>query len=713
MRSPSLAVVVAGFTLVGRGSAVAQSNWAGKGSWSNAPGNWGLMAIHMVLMPAANAENCQLLVFNRSRMSGTTITTPFIVKRVWSANPSEFTYDQKALVAFDVGDHTQEPSTYRELFCAGHTLLADGKVFIAGGHGHPGDGGNDKGIKHIFTLDPMADPVTYIFQERTPMTTEGRWYPTALALPDGDQLVVRGTHMPEQGVKNPALWTPATPGGNDYNAKVEVEDPLLNFYPFLFIDPQDGKPFYPPALPQTMCRKYDLATSGWTDAGAPQYNGVPNTPFTYPSGVNVDGFVLKCGGSPGFNQAQVGVGTTLSVDLKGDRTWAPRGSMAFGRMNHTLVALPDGKVLAMGGNHEGQFDINTLRRVERTQPEMFDTLAAGGWTTLRGITVEADQIGRGYHSTALLLPSADVIIAGGEGDDPDNPNFPGNQQKAQIFSPPYGGVENWKPNRPTINAAPTELKHGEAFSVGYHTEDGLTPLRVSLISLGATTHAYNQHQHVAFLPFSAGEGSTITVNWEARHEHLPGGYYMLFLVDRAGAPSVAQIVRLQAPESVFPQSTQVVAGTVTPGITAMNALYLAENTRFGKITSGIVPTGTYVVFEGTSPYSGPSRLVFEVESKADWIGAENTNDVRVRLEAWDWTTSQYVFVGEQTIPRGDPASDLHERRLSYVSPGGVPTANFVRASDKRLRLKAIWKDDWLPSAVFDFAVDMARWRVRK
>jgi hypothetical protein len=682
------------------------------------------MAIHMILMPATTAENCQLLVFNRSRMTDSSISTPFIVKRISSTVPANFTYDVDTPVSFDVGDHMN--GTYKELFCAGHTLLEDGKVFIAGGHGHPGEEGNDMGIKKIFTLDPLADPVTWTFTERSEMKTQGRWYPTVLSLPNGNQqLIARGTHALNEPTRNSTLWTALVPGGTDFNGTVTPEDPLQNnFYPFLFIDPTNGRPLYTPAIVgDQSCRLYDPVTSEWTPTGAPQYD-VPNTPYTYPSGVNVDGFILKSGGGSGLGENDTSVNTTLYVNLLGDRIWKhPTGAgglptgMAYERMNHTLVALPDGKVLAMGGNYMGPYDTDLTIRTNRTKPEMFDTLDATNpqWVTLRGITVQADIIGRGYHSTALLLPNADVIIAGGEGFEPDDPNKPERQpqQEAQIFSPPYGGIEDWKLTRPTINTAPTEIFYGTNFNITYSMGAmNRAPARLTLISLGATTHAFNQHQHVTFLPFNPVP-STAEVSWETRHQHLPAGYYMLFLVDDAGVPSVAKIVRVRGPEDAYPASYQVVAGTVTPGITAMNSLYLAENTRFGKITTGVVPTGTYVVFEGTSPYASPSQLFFEVESKADWITAENTNPVRVTLEAWNWATNQYVVVGQEDIPRGNPTSGLHERRLAYQSPGGVPLADFIRTSDRKMRLKAIWRDDFLPSAVFDFSIDLVRWRVRK
>jgi hypothetical protein len=43
----------------------------------------------------------------------------------------------------------------------------------------------------------------------------------------------------------------------------------------------------------------------------------------------------------------------------------------------------------------------------------------------------------------------------------------------------------------------------------------------------------------------------------------------------------------------------------------------------------------------------------------------------------------------------------------------TPASSFVKAADRRLRVRATWRDDFLPSAVFDFSIDLVRWRVRK
>ncbi|MCI0562881.1 MAG: galactose oxidase early set domain-containing protein, partial [Nitrososphaera sp.] len=130
---------------------------------------------------------------------------------------------------------------------------------------------------------------------------------------------------------------------------------------------------------------------------------------------------------------------------------------------------------------------------------------------------------------ALLLPDGRVLSAG-------SGRFGVDQFSAEIYSPPY----LFNGPRPVITSAPTTLQYGTNFTVA--TPDASRIASVSLIRLGSVTHAFNFEQRfmkLAFLPISGG----LDVQPPASENLAPPGYYMLFLVDNIGVPSVASFIR--------------------------------------------------------------------------------------------------------------------------------------------------------------------------
>lgn len=111
---------------------------------------------------------------------------------------------------------------------------------------------------------------------------------------------------------------------------------------------------------------------------------------------------------------------------------------------------------------------------------------------------------------------------------------------AEIFSPPY----LFKGPRPLISSAPSIIQYAAVFSVA--TPDAAQITSVSLIALGAVTHAFNQNQR--FVPFELafvqGSGS-LGVQAPVDGNTAPPGPYMLFLVNANGVPTVAKVVQIQ------------------------------------------------------------------------------------------------------------------------------------------------------------------------
>ncbi|HEY6320172.1 MAG TPA: galactose oxidase early set domain-containing protein [Thermoanaerobaculia bacterium] len=70
-------------------------------------------------------------------------------------------------------------------------------------------------------------------------------------------------------------------------------------------------------------------------------------------------------------------------------------------------------------------------------------------------------------------------------------------------------------------------------------------LRVVLIRAGAVTHAFDMEQRLVGLSFTGGTG-VLKAQAPANGNLAPPGYYLLFIVNKQGTPSVGQFVHLKS-----------------------------------------------------------------------------------------------------------------------------------------------------------------------
>jgi galactose oxidase len=397
------------------------------------------------------------------------------------------------------------------LFCAGHAYLPDGRLLVAGGHITDGDG-----IDWAGTYDHRSNTWTPL-----PAMNGGRWYPTATSLADGRVLVISGSA--------------AAHGTIAVNAESQITDgegwaPTVDFvglplYPRMHVAP-DGRVLMAGSNAMT----YLLDTRGdgaWTPL-APRANGSREYG---PSAMYAPGKVIYVGGG---NDAGSDLPTAEAevIDLtEATPRWRPAAPMHHRRRQHNATLLPDGTVLVTGGTAGPGFnDVSPGRPVHAA--ELWDP-ATDAWTTLA-----AEAVDRCYHATALLLPDATVLSAGGgEFMVGASPNPPADTHRnAQVFHPPY----LFKGPRPVVTSCPDELTAGAAFTVEV---TGPRVARLTLVRLGSVTHAIDMNQRFIPVPFT-GSGATLTATLPAEPGVWLPGHYMLFALTVAGVPSVAAIVRV-------------------------------------------------------------------------------------------------------------------------------------------------------------------------
>ena len=439
---------------------------ASQGQWS-AVVTWPLSAVHAHLLPTGK------VLFTSEFQFGD-------APRIWDPATDRI---------------TSAPGVDYNPFCAGHAFLPDGKLLVAGGH-------NDRshfGLSYASTFDPVT--TTWA---RIPPMNGPRWYPTTAALPTGEALVLAG-ETTGAGTSNPLpqVWQPATQSWRN----LLTAQAAIPYYPRAIVGP-DGRVFI--AGPARLTSYLDThGTGAWMSVAKMNFA----SGRTYGSAVLYDeGKILVVGGGdPPTATAEV-------IDLKAaSPTWRSVAPMSVARRQLNATLLPDGTVLVTGGSSGSGFDNHATPLFKA---ELWDP-ATEKWTTLASASVY-----RGYHSTALLLPNARVLIAGGRG-----------EVRQQIFSPPY----LFRGARPAIASAPAQLSPGQSFLVG--TPNAADVAQVTLVRLGSVTHSFNQNQRFVRLAFSPA-ASGVTATAPANNNLAPPGHYLLFLLNRNGVPSVARIVRL-------------------------------------------------------------------------------------------------------------------------------------------------------------------------
>jgi hypothetical protein len=237
--------------------------------------------------------------------------------------------------------------------------------------------------------------------------------------------------------------------------------------------------------------------------------------------------------------------------------WRVAGLMAVPVARSKVVLLPDGKVLI---GHGLNSELPTYEQREGLRFQMFDP--AIGTTTLLAQTT----VSRGLHGTATLLPDASAFFAGENREElvrPDDPTFPkmtsyggllprGDPDQGvpvgQLFFPPY----LFKPDgsraaRPVVSESPDEISYGGHFDVIVAGD----PDRIGSVVLlrsDHNTHSLTTGDRYVKLAFHQ-KGADHKGELRVRAPKLPAqaipGVYMLFVVDKAGVPSMGKQVRIK------------------------------------------------------------------------------------------------------------------------------------------------------------------------
>lgn len=367
----------------------------------------------------------------------------------------------------------------------------------------------------------------------------GRWYPSVVTGEDGRQLIMSG--QVELGWGWPTPIVERFPAKNVPVQKDPAQVPLASVdrfgadapystdYPHLF-SLNDGKIY---GFGRTAAEqwKFDPKLETRTDLPARPDAMQRNygSAVALPGGFNGPDSVLQLGGNRDNPNTYLFAGGKWSMEK-------PR---AFGRTQDDTLILPDGSLFTVNGAYDirnyGNGDYNPNGDLKYRQVEMRD--AQGNWKL-----GPVQRLPRGYHSNAVILPDGRIMVTGDELQQIAN--------NTDITSGMNGTIEIYEPwylqtgSRPALDAAPTAgIRYNRSFTVSTSTPDKVT--RAVLLSPITSTHSVDTSQRHVEVQITGRNGNQLTLQTPPLAARRPG-YYMLFLLDAAGVPSVAKWVKLEA-----------------------------------------------------------------------------------------------------------------------------------------------------------------------
>jgi hypothetical protein len=412
----------------------------------------------------------------------------------------------------------------KDMFCAGHVTLPDGRVLIQGGtKSFPTTAGaaDYGGLRDSWIFNPDTNTFT-----PTNLANEGHWYPTLTELGNGDIWMAGGLKEDTSGAVNTEMFDHTTGQWKPTN-QVQQTYSFWGLYPHMFLL-QDGRMFYSGAhvfgngLPGTGASIYDPTKGTIADVTGLRDKDMRDQSASVLLPPAQDQKVLITGGG-NINTNNVAVSSTDIIDLKqANPTYTPGPDMpGMGKMYVNATTLPDRTVLTTNGGQLNRDDSTNVLTAADYDP------ATNKWTS-----VAADPIGRNYHSSAVLLPDGRVAVFG------SNPGDGSYELRISVYNPTY----MYKTVRPTINNAPTAATYGSQFTFNVNAP-GKTIKWAQLMRPMSVTHQMDSNMRLVDLPVVVQNG-VATVSVTANHNLLPPGPYMLTVTDSDGVPSPATWVMI-------------------------------------------------------------------------------------------------------------------------------------------------------------------------
>ncbi|EFE33912.1 uncharacterized protein ARB_07376 [Trichophyton benhamiae CBS 112371] len=454
-------------------------------------------------------------------------------------------------------------------FCAGGTVLADGRALSVGGNGplnfiDPTVKDGFKGIRYLERKfdDPKGEE-GWIEPGHTLSTA--RWYPSVQTMPDGKIFVASGSlnglNPTNSDNNNPTyeiLDREGYPHGDSVVMSILEKNQPYYMYPFLHLL-KDGNLFvFVSKSAQIFNVETDTIVKTLPDLRG-DFRTYPNTGgsvmFPLSSANGWDPEIMICGGGayPDIN-SPTDASCGRIKPLSENPTWEVE-SMPSGRVMVEGTLLPDGTIIWLNGCSRGAQGFGIAKDpvydpwIYNPRASNVERWAVGGSST----------IARMYHSVALLLLDGTVMVAGSNPVEQPvlvpNPKDPKTayvtEFRVEVYIPHYlsGKKADQRPLNVVLSSRHLVANSGN-FTVKFNVHKEAIELQVVLYQGGFVTHSLHMGHRMLYLDhtgWKAGQSEQVVeVTMPPDSNVAPPGAYVIYIVVD-GVPSMGQFVMVENP----------------------------------------------------------------------------------------------------------------------------------------------------------------------
>jgi hypothetical protein len=245
------------------------------------------------------------------------------------------------------------------------------------------------------------------------------------------------------------------------------------------------------------------------------------------------------------------------------------------------------------------------------------------------------------------------------------------QKNIEIYSPAYLFTVDQNGNvilatRPTITSVPAEVGYGNTFTIS--TPDAANISSAVLVKLGSPTHSFDFDQRVVGLTYTSSTGA-LNATAPPNSSIAPPGYYMVFVINQAGVPSVAKFLHLSPYPNDLPPKGSISSPATDLVISPGQSVNFA-----GSATDpdGTVTSYSWVFPDGTPPSSSiPSPGLVTFSDIGTYVCSLTTRDE--------------FGVNDPSPPTRSITVQLSTLQLSFTAP---PAGSTVSGKSVNISLSA-------------------------